>query len=85
MRGAVESAMWAVLAFVIGGVFGCEKQEGTQQPSHPKYTIGMSQCNLGEPWRVQMNADIRAAAKRHPEIKMVFKDAQNDALRQLFE
>jgi ribose transport system substrate-binding protein len=42
----------------------------------------MSQCNLGEPWRVQMNADIRKAAEAHPEIRMVFKDAQNDALRQ---
>jgi ribose transport system substrate-binding protein len=48
----------------------------------PKYTIGMSQCNLGEPWRVQMNADIQAAAAAHPELKVVFKDAQNDSLRQ---
>jgi len=23
-------------------------------PQTPAYTIGMSQCNLGEPWRVQM-------------------------------
>jgi ribose transport system substrate-binding protein len=46
------------------------------------WTIGMSQCNLGEPWRVQMNADIRKAAEAHAEIKLVFKDAQNDALRQ---
>jgi ribose transport system substrate-binding protein len=46
------------------------------------YTIGMSQCNLGEPWRVQMNADIRAAAARHPELKVVFNDAQNDTLKQ---
>jgi ribose transport system substrate-binding protein len=45
-------------------------------------TIGMSQCNLGEPWRVQMNADIRAAAARHPELKIIFKDAQNDTLKQ---
>ncbi len=44
--------------------------------------IGMSQCNLGEPWRVQMNADIRKAAESHPEVKVIFKDAQNDALRQ---
>ena len=42
----------------------------------------MSQCNLGEPWRVQMNEDIRAAAAKHPEIKLVFKDAQNDSLTQ---
>ncbi len=47
-----------------------------------KFTIGMSQCNLGEPWRVQMNADVKAAAAGHPELKVVFKDAQNDTLRQ---
>jgi ribose transport system substrate-binding protein len=44
--------------------------------------IGMSQCNLGEPWRVQMNADIRKAAAAHPEIRVMFQDAQNDNLRQ---
>jgi len=47
-----------------------------------RYVIGMSQCNLGEPWRQQMNADIRAAAEKHPELKVVFKDAENDTLRQ---
>ncbi len=44
--------------------------------------IGMSQCNLGEPWRVQMNADIKAAAAHHPQLTVLFKDAQNDTLRQ---
>lgn len=47
-----------------------------------KYVIGMSQCNLGEPWRVQMNADIAAAAKNHPELQVIFKDAANDTLKQ---
>lgn len=42
------------------------------------FVIGMSQCNLGEPWRVQMNKDLEEAAKAHPEIRMIFKDAQND-------
>ncbi|UCG15583.1 MAG: substrate-binding domain-containing protein [Phycisphaerales bacterium] len=46
------------------------------------YTIGMSQCNLGEPWRVQMNADVRSAAEEHPRLNVVFKDAQNDTLKQ---
>ena len=53
-----------------------------QQPPARTYVIGMSQCNLGEPWRVQMNADIRAAAQKHPELRVIFKDAQNDTLRQ---
>jgi ribose transport system substrate-binding protein len=46
------------------------------------FTLGMSQCNLGEPWRVQMNADVKAAADKHPNLKVVFKDAQNDTLKQ---
>jgi ribose transport system substrate-binding protein len=48
-----------------------------------RWTIGMSQCNLGEPWRVQMNADIKKATEGHPEIAVIFKDAQNDNLRQV--
>src|SRR5262249_13044601 len=44
--------------------------------------IGMSQCNLGEPWRVQMNEDVRQAASKHPNVRVVFKDAQNDSLVQ---
>lgn len=46
------------------------------------YTIGMSQCNLGEPWRVQMNADVKNEAAKYKNIKVVYKDAQNDALKQ---
>ncbi len=55
---------------------------GQSSSQVPRWIIGMSQCNLGEPWRVQMNADVKQAADTHPEIRMVFKDAQNDALRQ---
>lgn len=54
---------------------------GKGTPQDP-WIIGMSQCNLGEPWRVQMNADIAAAAKDHDNIKVIFKDAQNDTLKQ---
>ena len=56
---------------------------GDAAPAKPTWTIGMSQCNLGEPWRVQMNADIRRPPPTtHPEIKVIFKDAQNDTLKQ---
>ncbi|HWD93312.1 MAG TPA: substrate-binding domain-containing protein [Verrucomicrobiae bacterium] len=65
---------------------GCGKPAKTDasNSSSPQkqFVIGMSQCNLGEPWRVQMNADIAAAAAKHPELKVVFKDAQNDTLQQ---
>jgi len=42
----------------------------------------MSQSNLGEPWRVQMDADVRAAAAAQGNLRVVFKDAQNDSLAQ---
>ncbi len=72
------------IAFFVVGCSGDKTVAGAPVPSSgaKKYTIGMSQCNLGEPWRVQMNADIQAAAAAHPEIMMVFRDAQNDTLKQ---
>lgn len=51
---------------------------GCGKATKAKYVIGFSQCNLGEPWRRQMNDDIEAAAKKHPEIKLICKDAQNN-------
>ncbi len=47
-----------------------------------KFRIGMCQSNNGEPYRVQMNNDIMAAAKEHPEIEVVIKDAGNESLNQ---
>lgn len=46
-------------------------------------TIGYSQCNRGEPWREQMDKDIEAACRKHPRVKLVKRDAQNDVLRQI--
>lgn len=48
-----------------------------------KFVIGMSQCNLGEPWRVQMNADVKRAADKQPNLQVIYKDAQNDTLKQV--
>ena len=78
---------WLIVACLIGG---CNKSDSastaTTQSSASAgtktFTIGMSQANLGEPWRVQMNADIKAAADKVPNLTVVFKDAQNDTLKQ---
>jgi len=42
-----------------------------------KYVIGYSQCNLGEPWRIRMNAELQKAAEAHPALELMMKDAQN--------
>ncbi len=62
-----------------GGPAAKKRHAGT--PEDP-FIIGMSQCNLGEPWRVQMNEDLKEAAAKHKNLKVVFKDAQNESLTQ---
>ena len=64
-----------------GGVSA--KAPATAAPYSGKvWTIGMSQTTLDEPWRVQMNQDIKNAAEKHPNLKVIFKDAQSDTLQQ---
>ena len=48
-----------------------------------KYVIGMSQCNLGEPWRVAMNDQIAMAAEKYPEFEVIFADAAQDNSKQI--
>ena len=69
-------------------IFACGKKDAETTPEKTEPTvkqkvIGMSQCNLGEPWRVQMNEDVKRAASAQLELKVVFKDAQNDSLKQV--
>jgi ribose transport system substrate-binding protein len=48
-----------------------------------KSLVGFSQCNLGEPWRVAMNAEVAARAKDFPEMEIVYADAQQDNAKQV--
>jgi ribose transport system substrate-binding protein len=74
--------IFAVCLLVIASAAFAQDTASSTAAAGKQFTIGMSQCNLGEPWRVQMNADVKAAADKHPNIKMIFKDAQNDTLKQ---
>ncbi|MFQ3548262.1 MAG: substrate-binding domain-containing protein [Armatimonadota bacterium] len=79
--------LFAILLAVFSiTILGCSKNGKTAkddpnlQPHSGNdkiFTIGMSQCNLGEPWRVQMNQDIQKAAEKYSNIKMIFKNAAN--------
>ena len=92
MRKLLTSSFNAVGTFLLTALLlssGCGKSDpgdtpkaGDAKSAKSSYTIGMSQCNLGEPWRVEMNAQLKAAADKHPNLKVVFKDAQNDTLKQ---
>ena len=88
MRPSLLLFSGSLLVVCILILSGCtpSEQGGGSVPSTAAaggvYKIGMSQCNRGEPWRVQMDADIKAAAAEHANLEVVFKDAQNDELKQ---
>ena len=46
------------------------------------FIIGMSQSNLYEPWRIDMNKEIEEEAKKHANVKIIYKDAGGDAEKQ---
>ena len=78
----MKTARFVPLAAAVLALLGAPGARANMPRHGDKWIIGVSQCNLGEPWRVQMNEDIRKAAMEHPEIRIIFKDAQNDTLRQ---
>lgn len=82
MRSQVSWFGPAAVVLLSLTVVGCGGGQKPQREGGKQFIVGMSQCNLNEPWRVQMNADLKAAAEKHPQLVMRFQDAQNDSLRQ---
>ena len=58
---------------------GTTKCEGSDRD----YLIGMSQANVAEPYRQQMDDDIRAAAEEFSNLEVVFADAAQDNAKQV--
>jgi ribose transport system substrate-binding protein len=83
MRVSVRFFGMAALAilFIIAAT-GCGNKSAQTAKKGTKdnpWIIGMSQCTVVEPWREQMNNDIKKAAEKHSEIKVEFKDADDNA------
>jgi ribose transport system substrate-binding protein len=48
-----------------------------------KFVIAFSQCNKAEPWRTWMDQSLMAEAAKHPEIEVLYADAQQDNSKQV--
>lgn len=48
-----------------------------------EYVIGFSQLGFDHPWRIAMNEQIQAEAKKHPELKVVITNGNNDNAKQV--
>ncbi|MFI6031053.1 substrate-binding domain-containing protein [Amycolatopsis magusensis] len=89
-RGALALLLGTALVATV--TTGCgttsENAEGKAEPkpcggAGGKYTIGVSQANVAEPYRERMDADIRQAATAVPQFTVNFADAQQDNSKQV--
>lgn len=71
-----------LLLLLIYIVYSQQKRESFN-PYEVKYLIGVSQCNLGEPWRIKMNEDIANEAAKHEGLKVIFTDAAQNNEKQI--
>ena len=89
MRTTIPKLLAAGLLLALSAGLGCDSKETATTGGNANgdaggktYTIGMSQANLAEPYRVQMNKDVRDAVAKHPDLKLIEKDAQKDSNKQ---
>ncbi|GAA4841204.1 hypothetical protein GCM10025787_22730 [Saccharopolyspora rosea] len=95
MRKTTKSVLavaCALAAFTAAGCGTTSENSGQVKQQNPlakckgpggHYTIGMSQANLAEPYRVRMDDDIRQAAQRVPQFDVQFSDAAKDNSKQI--
>jgi len=81
----VDSGQWItrVTLTLAGLALGAILVSGCGRSDAARHLVGFSQCNLGEPWRVAMNAEVAERAKAFPEMEIVFADAQQDNAKQV--
>src|SRR5436305_8426998 len=96
MRKTTKSLLAAACATMAFAAVGCgttteNRDQGVQQQNpiknckgpNGKYTIGMSQANVAEPYRELMNDDIRKAVGKNPQFSVEFADAAQDNAKQV--
>jgi ribose transport system substrate-binding protein len=83
MNRRMFAAALAGVAALAVGLGAAYQPAGDKGKAAKPIRIGYSQCNRGEPWREQMDKDIKANAEKHPEIKLQMRDAQNEVQRQI--
>lgn len=75
LKFGASATGWVLTTSVLGSslAFGQDK----------KWTIGFSQATTIEPWRAQFNKDLLAEAKKHPEVRLIITDGQDQTQKQV--
>ncbi|MCL1855554.1 MAG: substrate-binding domain-containing protein, partial [Clostridia bacterium] len=80
-RAGLPALLSALLLALLPG--GCGPAGPWDEADEVTFLIGMSQANLGEPWRVVMNSEIKDEASKYPNLRVIFLDAAQDSQRQV--
>ncbi len=88
MRQRFNSGTRLVIAALAGLMLlgGCRNDgggEGGGSGSDEKFVIGFSQANKAEPWRTWMDDTLMKEAAKHPELEVIYADAQQDNSKQV--
>lgn len=56
---------------------------GCQRDNTPRYRIGFSQCTGNDDWRRNMLTEMKRELFYHPEMELLYRDAESDNKRQV--
>lgn len=70
-------AVFAIASLSYGSKKADEDNEGI------KYLAGVSQANLEEAWRVEVNKNISEEAAKYEDVRVIYTDALNDSQKQI--
>jgi galactofuranose transport system substrate-binding protein len=73
----------AIVLLIFVGYESIKDNAVRKSDGQVKYLIGMSQANLGEPWRVVMNKEIQKEASKYKDLKVIFTDAAQNSQKQV--
>jgi ABC-type sugar transport system substrate-binding protein len=75
--------LFCLAAVLLAAMLASACHRDNTGPAAFKYVIGVSLANLTEPWRINMNAEIKAQAEAYQDLRVVFADAADSAERQV--
>ncbi|WP_436484530.1 hybrid sensor histidine kinase/response regulator transcription factor [Chitinophaga sp. ARDCPP14] len=77
MPAVLKRYLCLISLFLLMYVAGCRPETG------PKYRIGFSQCTGNDDWRRNMLTEMKRELFYHPEMQLLYRDAESDSKRQV--
>jgi ABC-type sugar transport system substrate-binding protein len=73
-----------IILIFLSLLFGSCRREDNGPPPF-EFLIGVSMANLTEPWRINMDGEIKEEAAKHKNLRVVFTDAADSSERQILD